>query len=76
MNHSDTNSVGHSPGREPLQMLPLSVASFHTEADSPEQPEEANDDTVKNRVEAPLRFFPKRSSKPIDAESRSEDGKV
>ena len=57
-------------------MLPLGVASFHAKADSPEQPEETNDDTIKNRVEAPLRFLPERSSEPIDAESRSEDGKV
>jgi len=68
--------VGHLPGVEPLQLLPLSVRALHTEADILEEDEEASDCEIERQVEHCLRERAELPGAEIEAEASAEDGEI
>lgn len=54
-------------------MLPLRRTSLHTKADSPEQPEESDHDTVQYHIRRPLNILPQLLCAPIYAETCAQN---
>jgi len=68
--------IGHAPRLEPLEVGPLGMGSLHTEGDGSEHPEQSNDDSVEDSVDAVLHSARETARDPVGAESETEDSKV
>lgn len=68
--------IGHFPGVQPLEVVPLLVLALHTESDGSKQPEQTNHNGVKCGVDCILNVLVQPACSPVDDEPKSDDGEI